>query len=75
MILSSTTSKFMSSLKLKADYNVRVVATEQLGRMEHLSSDRLYRHLCVLNTIIPGVGELYTKRNGHKILHMLDPPE
>ena len=41
------------SLKLKADYKVRVAATEELGMNEHWSSEGLYRHLCVLQKLVP----------------------
>ncbi|KAF8797428.1 hypothetical protein BYT27DRAFT_7219210 [Phlegmacium glaucopus] len=43
------------SLKLKKDYDVRVAATENLGKTEHWSSDGLYRHLCVLQKLVPRV--------------------
>ena len=62
--------KFTGLLKLNKDCSIRVVATEKLGKPEHWSSDGLYRHLCVLNTIIPRVGELYTKRLEHKYQYL-----
>lgn len=67
--------KFTGLLKLKADYNVRVAATKQLGKNEHWSSEGLYRHLCVLKKLIPRVGKLYMKRNGHKSYTCLNPSE
>jgi hypothetical protein len=41
------------SLKLKTDYKVRVAATEELGMTEHWSSEGLYRHLRVLQKLVP----------------------
>ncbi|KAF8327639.1 hypothetical protein F5887DRAFT_1083685 [Amanita rubescens] len=45
------------SLKLKTDYKVRVAATVELGMNEHWSSEGLYRHLCVLQKLIPRANE------------------
>jgi len=47
------------SLKLKKDYDVRVAATENLGKSEHWSSNGLYRHLCVLQKLVPRVVSAY----------------
>lgn len=40
-------------LKMKEDYEERVAATVKLGKNEHWSSDGLYRHLCVLQKLVP----------------------
>lgn len=53
-VLSKLNIKLSGSLKLKSDYNVRVAATERLGMTsEHWSSEGLYRHLCVLQKLVP----------------------
>ena len=40
-------------LKLKTVYKVRVAATQGLGITERWSSEGLYRHLCVLQKLVP----------------------
>ena len=62
--LSKLNIELGGSLKLKTDYKARVVATEKLGMTEHWSSEGLYRHLRVLQNLVPravGVCEC----NGH----------
>ena len=51
--LSKLNIKLGGSLKLKTDYKVRVAATEELGMTEHWSSEGLYRHLRVLQKLVP----------------------
>ncbi|KAF8804113.1 hypothetical protein BYT27DRAFT_7108337 [Phlegmacium glaucopus] len=51
--LSQLNIKFGGSLKLKTDYEVRVAAMEELGMTEHWSSEGLYRHLRVLQKLVP----------------------
>ena len=40
-------------LKLKHESRSRAVATDSVGEGEHWSSDGLYRHLCVLEGLVP----------------------
>ena len=42
-----------NSLKLKTNYKVRVAPTQELGMTEHWSSEGLYRHLRVLQKLVP----------------------
>ncbi|CAA7261045.1 unnamed protein product [Cyclocybe aegerita] len=55
--LSKLNIAYGGSLKLKTDYKVRVDATEELGKTEHWSSEGLYRHLRVLQKLVPRVNE------------------
>lgn len=60
--LSKLNIQLGGSLKLKTDYKVRVAATEQLGMTEHWSSEGLYRHLCVLQKLVPRANEAKMKQ-------------
>lgn len=51
--LSKLNIIFGGSLNLKGDYEDRMAVTLELGKTEHWSSDDLYRHLCVLQKLIP----------------------
>jgi len=53
--LSKFNITYGGSLKLKTDYEVRVAATEELGKSEHWSSDGLHRHFHVLPKLFPRV--------------------
>jgi hypothetical protein len=41
------------SIQLKKDYETRAAATDLLGTAEHWSSEGLYRHLTVLQDLVP----------------------
>lgn len=44
---------FGDSLNLKGDYEDGTAVTLELGKTEHWSSDGLYRHLRVLQKLVP----------------------
>jgi hypothetical protein len=51
--LKSLNLKDSGALKLKTDSTSRVTATVDVGKGEQWSSEGLYRHLCILQDLVP----------------------